>query len=701
MDDFQSLFKDMSSRPKRKGNVINKAEKKKEKYGILVRVSTDMQVEDGDSIQMQKELAGDIVTKNEGVIHDWYIEEGISASKNRIAQRPELQRLLDDIESGIVTKLVAYKRDRLTRNTGDWLAILEICAKNQCDIIFSASGEAQLFNDPVYGKVFETILGSISEMESANTSMRVRDTMSSLAKSGEWTGGTLPYGYVKNEYDQIEIEGDKVSIVDEIIDLYLSGLGVHSIVKWLNGEQVKTLGRREGGAVKKEAAHKARVTHWTKASVESVLFNPFYAGIIEYSKEGHKAYQKDEDKFVRAKGKHPAMRTVEKQREIYKMREKKALRPARSYNTTFLFSDLIVCGYCGEKYQTRNTTKNGNQYSYYCCSSRQNSSKTATGHHCLNKNYKKNILEDFLIGHLKDYLKQLSFASMSDYLSENMNKQKSGVRKSIEAIEDDLKKLHQDEEKILRLLMDLDLNSPLYTTFKEKYETEYARVLSEVAEKKKAKYEMESSLTEKEDNELSTKRAMEVMKDFTKAIDTASMQKKRMLIDKIINKIVLHADGTCDIELFAPIAAVENPQNNNGGASNNSEDSSNGENLDNSGDSVIINDSFGDPNASIPTPQPVLYRPMFASYGKARAKTSVTFVSKAAYENKVGEKLGLQKLLKPVKDIRQLKKTDMKLNGEMPKIEVDPQTYEVKIDGQMITCEAAEVVPMAQRYFLF
>lgn len=701
MDDFQSLFKDMSSRPKRKGNVINKAEKKKEKYGILVRVSTDMQVEDGDSIQMQKELAGDIVTKNEGVIHDWYIEEGISASKNRIAQRPELQRLLDDIESGIVTKLVAYKRDRLTRNTGDWLAILEICAKNQCDIIFSASGEAQLFNDPVYGKVFETILGSISEMESANTSMRVRDTMSSLAKSGEWTGGTLPYGYVKNEYDQIEIEEDKITVIEEIEDLYLSGMGFLAITKWLNGEHVKTMGYREGGAVKKKAAHKGRVSHWTKSSIEQILFNPFYAGIIEYSKEGSKLSQKDDDKFIRAKGKHPATRTVERQREIYKMREKKSLRPARSYSTTFLFSDLIVCGHCGEKYQPRNTTKNGNQYSYYCCSSRNNYSKVGIGHRCLNKNYKKNILEDFLITQLKQYLEKISFTSMSNYLAENMNKQKSGARKSIEAIENDINKLAQDEEKILRLLMDLDLSSPLYETFKEKYETEYARILSEVAEKKKAKYEMESSLTEKEDNELSTKRAMEVMKDFTKAIDTASMQKKRMLIDKIINKIVLHADGTCDIELFAPIAAVENPQNNNGGTGNIDENNGNDENVDNSGNPVIINDSLGDPNASIPTPQPVLYRPMFASYGKARAKTSFTFVSRAAYENKVGEKLGLQKLLKPVKNIRQLKKTDMKLNGEMPKIEVDPQTYEVKVDGQMITCEAAEVVPMAQRYFLF
>jgi DNA invertase Pin-like site-specific DNA recombinase len=554
MNEYQSLFSDMSSRPKRKGNVINKAEKKKEKCGILVRVSTDMQVEDGDSIQMQKELAGDIVTKNEGVIHDWYIEEGISASKNRIAQRPELQRLLDDIESGIVTKLVAYKRDRLTRNTGDWLQILEICAKNQCDIIFSASGEAQLFNDPVYGKVFETILGSISEMESANTSMRVRDTMSSLAKSGEWTGGTLPYGYVKNEYDQIEIEEDKVAIVDEIVDLYLSGLGLYSIVKWLNGELVKTLGRREGGAVKKEAAHKARVAHWTKSSLESVLFNPFYAGIIEYSKEGHKAYQKDEDKFVRAKGKHPAMRTLEKQREIYKVREKKSLRPARSYNTTFLFSDLLYCGYCGEKYQPRNTTKNNNRYSYYCCSSRQNSSKTATGHHCLNKNYKKEILEDFLISELKKFFKKIKLDSMSKSLHKNFEKQKSVLKNSISANELNLKRLIQDESKIVRLILDINPKNPMYALLKEKYEIKYTHILAEIAEKKKVISELNSQLNEhvnrRDSKELKLTLIAEITHDFSKGIDVTSMQKKRILLTELINKITINVNGDCEIELY-------------------------------------------------------------------------------------------------------------------------------------------------------
>jgi len=116
---------------------------------------------------------------------------------------------------------------------------------------------------------------------------------------------------------------------------------------------------------------------------------------------------------------------------------------------------------------------------------------------------------------------------------------------------------------------------------------------------------------------------------------------------------------------------------------------------------MIVHSLMGDPNASIPTPQPVLYRPMFASFGKAKYTTSITFLSKAAIKLGVHEKLGLKKQIKPVHGVRQLSKKDMKLNAEMPEIEVDPQTYEVLVDGQLVTCEPAEVLPMAQRYFLF
>ncbi|GAD88906.1 urease subunit alpha [Vibrio halioticoli NBRC 102217] len=110
---------------------------------------------------------------------------------------------------------------------------------------------------------------------------------------------------------------------------------------------------------------------------------------------------------------------------------------------------------------------------------------------------------------------------------------------------------------------------------------------------------------------------------------------------------------------------------------------------------------MGDPNASIPTPQPVHYRAMFGASGKASQSTSMLFVSKAAKENKIAEQLGLNSLIGVVKDCRNISKADMKLNDWMPKIEVDSQTYQVRADGELLQCEPAEVLPMAQRYFLF
>ena len=115
---------------------------------------------------------------------------------------------------------------------------------------------------------------------------------------------------------------------------------------------------------------------------------------------------------------------------------------------------------------------------------------------------------------------------------------------------------------------------------------------------------------------------------------------------------------------------------------------------------MIAAAAMGDPNASIPTPQPVHYRPMFGAFGKALA-TSVTFVSKAALKNPAVLKLKLGKRLVAVKNTRKIGKRDMKLNDALPKIDVDPETYVVRADGELLACEPATELPLAQRYFLF
>ena len=110
---------------------------------------------------------------------------------------------------------------------------------------------------------------------------------------------------------------------------------------------------------------------------------------------------------------------------------------------------------------------------------------------------------------------------------------------------------------------------------------------------------------------------------------------------------------------------------------------------------------MGDPNASIPTPQPVHFRPMFGALGTCSNNTSMLFLSDAAVKAEVAKKLGLKSLIGTVKNCRNITKDQMILNNYKPQIEVDSQTYEVRADGQLLVCEPATELPMAQRYFLF
>jgi urease subunit alpha len=116
---------------------------------------------------------------------------------------------------------------------------------------------------------------------------------------------------------------------------------------------------------------------------------------------------------------------------------------------------------------------------------------------------------------------------------------------------------------------------------------------------------------------------------------------------------------------------------------------------------MIVHAMMGDPNASIPTPQPVHSRPMFGSYGRAMAASCISFVSQAAIEGKVAERLGLARMVLPVIGTRGIGKAQMKLNDALPDISVDPETYEVHADGELLACEPATELPLAQRYFLY
>ena len=115
----------------------------------------------------------------------------------------------------------------------------------------------------------------------------------------------------------------------------------------------------------------------------------------------------------------------------------------------------------------------------------------------------------------------------------------------------------------------------------------------------------------------------------------------------------------------------------------------------------IVASQMGDPNASIPTPQPVHYRPMFGAFGKARKRSALTFVSRVSLEEGIAARLNVERALVAVENTRNISKKHMVHNDATPELEVDPETYEVRADGELLTCQPAKVLPMAQRYFLF
>ena len=116
---------------------------------------------------------------------------------------------------------------------------------------------------------------------------------------------------------------------------------------------------------------------------------------------------------------------------------------------------------------------------------------------------------------------------------------------------------------------------------------------------------------------------------------------------------------------------------------------------------IIAWSQMGDPNASIPTPQPVYMRPMFGSFGRAVGTSSIAFVSKLCKERAIAESYGIAKRIEAVRGCRNLTKKNMRWNDALPKISVDPETYEVRADGEMLRCEPATVLPLAQLYSLF
>lgn len=505
-------------------------------YGAYIRVSTDGQVEDGDSIEMQKNLAKEHVEKEGGILYKFYIEEGVSATKTKLTDRKKLMECLGDIEKGLFNNLIAYKRDRLSRSPEDTLAIRTKLEQFKCPIYFTATGEQQMvLNDP-YNKMMEGIYSSLAEIESYQTAIRVSDTMFNNAKKGQFSGGNVTYGYI-NDNGFLRPVKEQIPIIEEVVDMYLKGYGVHSIVLWLEGKPVRNKGTRYAKA-KKMKQHKRSTSKWTKDNVTAILFNPTYSGYMQYTKRINDI---NETIVVKSKYIEP-IRSEEKQNKINAEREKrnKSIQPPRKYNTSFLLTGILVCAECGREYASRTVTKgNGHRYSYYICKGRH----AHTSDICDSKTFKKEILEEFILEEAKRYVKQFVDSDVHLRVKKEIEKKDVKLTQQLEDITDEIAKKQKNFGAMSNLILDLDTEDETYEMMKNMYQKQQKEILLQLNNLKESKLKIEEELKIQSVEETNLDDIIEQLKDFNEIIEFAPLHLQKKLLDSLFSKIEINKKG--------------------------------------------------------------------------------------------------------------------------------------------------------------
>jgi Site-specific recombinases, DNA invertase Pin homologs len=227
-----------------------------------MRVSTEDQVKEGFSINAQKEKLTKYAEVNDWDIYDYYIDEGVSG-KN-IKNRPEMSRLIKDVNNDKIRNILVYKLDRLTRNVSDLINLIDLFEKQNC--AFNSQTE-KIDTSNAVGRMFVKMLGIFAEFERENLAERVAFGYEQKTREGNYTNTNGVYGYNYIIGKGLEVNEDEKEIVKDIYESYLSGNSMLSICKKLNTEKIST---KRGGI-------------WAGSTIRSILTNPLYIGKIRYS----------------------------------------------------------------------------------------------------------------------------------------------------------------------------------------------------------------------------------------------------------------------------------------------------------------------------------------------------------------------------------------------------------------------------------
>lgn len=312
--------------------------------GIYIRVSTEDQAKDGFSIHAQREKLTKYAEANDWDIFDYYVDDGISG-KN-LEGRPEVTRLLKDIEDGKINNILIYKLDRLTRSVRDLIYLIELFEKHNCT--FNSQTE-KIDTSNAVGRMFVKIIGIFAEFERENLAERVSFGYEQKTREGNYTNtnGVYGYDYIVGEKKLVVNDFEK-ELVNRIFDLYIDGKSYFKIAHQFNQENIPT---KRGG-------------HWASSTIKSIINNPLYIGKVRY---GLQEKNKDKSFTVNGNDIEPIISNEkwEIANNIVDTRKHYCVRRYPSENSYFFH--VIKCGKCGGNISARQQTQHGKLYITYRC----------------------------------------------------------------------------------------------------------------------------------------------------------------------------------------------------------------------------------------------------------------------------------------------------------------------------------------------
>jgi site-specific DNA recombinase len=541
-------------------NAIQFKEDADENFGLHYRVSTSRQAEDGESLETQELMAKKVVKENKGKVYKEYLEDGVSASKKKLSQRSQMLQLLDDFQDGNFKNIVSYNQDRLFRNEKEAPSILLFLLMNGVTIYYTRGGNVKKVNKETlgdFGLIEIMFLAKKAREESQATSERVADNRRNIFIKGHIVQSYIPYGYIRDKDKKVVQVEDEVEMIKQIEDFYLSGIGYSTIAKWLNGEKTKKLGKRIS-KFNRRKIRKDDSDFWTKETVEGLLFNEFYHGILVNNFHGQQ-----EERVVSKD--HIPFRTKERYEQLVKFKneKKKKKLPPRHYDSNFLLKGMLFCKNCGEKFYTRTTTRsNGKEASeYYLCKGSIDGQRIGS-HICNTKSYNKQMLETFVLLKVKNYLSKIDLSLLTNDIAKAVNKDDKKLILEVDNLDKQISQLKKEERGLKRDIritnaeIDDEKDEEIINELEEELK-DLKNDSREIRKEIKKIEDLRSQLADEIENqqmvEFETTHIFNKMREFVDDFENMVDYRKQVLLEQIIDTIWLDNDGNIEINYTVPL----------------------------------------------------------------------------------------------------------------------------------------------------